>query len=58
MKINGTFGETLVVHWFKTPFPMREMWVQSPVGELRSHMLYSQKKEEKKEMEISMRTFH
>ena len=47
-KINGTFGDTLVVHWFKTPFPMQEMWVQSPAGELRSHMLHSQKKKRKK----------
>ena len=47
-KINGTFGDTLVVHWFKTPFPTQEMWVQSPVGELRSHMLHSQKKKRKK----------
>ena len=27
---------------------MQEMWVQSPVGELRSHMLHSQKKKRKK----------
>ena len=27
---------------------MQEIWVQSPVGELRSHMLHSQKKKRKK----------
>ena len=29
---------SLVVHWLKIHFPMQGTWVQSLVGELRSHM--------------------
>ena len=39
MQIKMTIGTSLVVQWLRIHLPMQEMWVQSLVGELRSHML-------------------
>ena len=36
--ILNIFRNSLVVQWFKTVFPLQGAWVQSPVGELGSHM--------------------
>ena len=36
-------GTSLVVQWLKLSFPVQEVWVQSLLGELRSHMPCGQK---------------
>ena len=37
-------GNSLVVQWLDSVLPLRETSVQSPVGEIRSHLLHGQKK--------------
>ena len=39
----GWDGTSLVVQWLRLHLPMQGVWVQSLVGELRSHMLLGQK---------------
>ena len=41
--INIFLGTSLVVQWFRVLLPGQGVWVRSLVGELRSHMLRSQK---------------
>ena len=36
-------GTSLAVQWLRPCLPMQEVWVQSLVGDLRSHMPRSQK---------------
>ena len=46
IKIKGT---SLSVHWLRLHLPMQEVWVQSLVEELRSHMTQGQKKQNVKQ---------
>ena len=41
-------GTSLVVQWLRSAFPVQGTWVQSLVGELRSHMAKKKKKRKKK----------
>ena len=38
LSINGNQGSSLVVQWLRVHLLMQGTWVQSLVGELRSHM--------------------
>ena len=37
-----------MVQWLRLYLPMQGLWVQSPVGELRSHMLWTKIKKKKR----------
>ena len=41
--INSTLGTSLTVPWLRRHLPMQQVWIQSLVGELRSHRLCGQK---------------
>ena len=42
-------GTSLGVHWLRLHLPMQRVWVPSLVWELRSHMLCSKKKQNRKQ---------
>ena len=45
MKVRPNSGTSLVIQWLRLHHSMRQMWVQSLVGKLRSHMPHGQKPE-------------
>ena len=42
-------GTSLVIQWLRLCLPMQRLWVQSLVGELRSHMPQAKKPKHKTE---------
>ena len=43
MKVRPNSGTSLVIQWLRLHHSMRQMWVQSLVGKLRSHVPWGQK---------------